>query len=69
LALSLVAVRIETGDLVQLNYRFQQSDILYGVDAVWTERRALGVAGQWMLNRLLELPQDVWRETDNQTVS
>ena len=59
---SIVADGIETGDLVQLNYGFQQSDILHGVDAVWTEQRALGVAGQWMLNRLLELPQDVWRE-------
>lgn len=47
---------------MQLNYAFQQSDILQGVDAVWTEQRALGVAGQWMLNKLLELPQDVWRE-------
>lgn len=65
---SIVADKIETGDLVQLNYGFQQSDILHGVDAVWTERRALGVAGQWMLNRLLELPQDVWREADNPPV-
>ena len=63
---SIVADRIEAGDLVQLNYGFQQSDILHGVDAVWTEQRALGVAGQWMLNRLLELPQDVWRETGKQ---
>lgn len=59
---SIIADRIRTGDLVQLNYAFQQSDILQGVDAVWTEQRALGVAGQWMLNKLLELPQDVWRE-------
>lgn len=65
LPLSIVARRIETGHLVQLNYGFQQSDILHGVDAVWTERRALGVAGQWMLNRLLGLPQDVWREADS----
>ncbi|MEO1161586.1 MAG: LysR family transcriptional regulator [Pseudomonadota bacterium] len=59
---SIIADRLRTGELVQLNYAFQQSDILQGVDAVWTEQRALGVAGQWMLNRLLELPQDVWRE-------
>jgi len=65
LPLSIVADRLETGKLVQLNYGFQQSDILHGVDAVWTERRALGVAGQWMLYKLLELPQDVWREVDN----
>ena len=59
---SMIADRLRTGDLAQLNYAFQQSDILQGVDAVWTEQRALGVAGQWMLNKLLELPQDVWRE-------
>lgn len=59
---SIVADRIRTGDLAQLSYAFQQSDILQGVDAVWTEQRALGVAGRWMLNKLLELPQDVWRE-------
>ncbi len=59
---SIIADRLRAGDLAQLNYAFQQSDILHGVDAVWTEQRALGVAGQWMLNRLLELPQDVWRE-------
>ncbi|MEO9876948.1 MAG: LysR family transcriptional regulator [Anderseniella sp.] len=59
---SIIADRIRTGELAPLNYAFQQSDILQGVDAVWTEQRALGVAGQWMLNKLLELPQDVWRE-------
>jgi len=64
---SIIADRIRTGDLAQLSYAFQQSDILKGVDAVWTEQRALGVAGQWMLNRLLELPQDVWREGEQVT--
>ncbi len=62
---SIIADRIATTELAQLTYAFQQSDILQGVDAVWTEQRALGVAGQWMLNRLLELPQDVWREGDD----
>lgn len=61
---AIVADRLRSGDLVQMQYSFQQSDILLGVDAVWTEQRALGVAGQWMLNNLLELPQDVWREGD-----
>ena len=59
---SIIADRLRSGELVPLTYAFQQSDILQGVDAVWTEQRALGVAGQWMLNSLLELPQDVWRE-------
>jgi DNA-binding transcriptional LysR family regulator len=61
LPLSTVAQRIEDGSLVQLRYSFQQSDILEGIDAVWTEQRALGVAGQWMLDRMLRLPQNVWR--------
>lgn len=64
---SILAGRLRTGDLAQLNYAFQQSDILNGVDAVWTEQRALGVAGQWMLNQLLKLPQDVWREGEQPT--
>ncbi len=54
--------RIESGDLVPMTYAFQQSDILEGIDVVWTEHRALGVAGQWMLDRLLLLPQGVWRD-------
>ena len=54
--------RIKSGDLVPLKYAFQQSDILEGIDVVWTEHRTLGVAGQWMLDRLLLLPQGVWRD-------
>lgn len=59
---TIAADQIEAGDLVRLPYAFQQSDILEGIDVVWTEQRALGVAGQWMLDQLLDLPQDVWRE-------
>lgn len=54
--------RIKAGDLVQMDYAFQQSDILEGIDAVWTEHRALDVAAQWMLDHLLALPQGVWRD-------
>ena len=58
---SVVADQIASGDLVQLDYAFQQSDILEGIDVVWTERHALGLAGRWMRDELLKLPQDVWR--------
>ena len=58
---SVVAEQIAGGKLVQLNYAFQQGDILEGIDVVWTERHALGVAGRWMRDELLKLPQDVWR--------
>ena len=56
-----VADQIGKGTLVQLNYAFQQSDILEGIDVAWTEQQALGAAAHWMRDRLLALPQDVWR--------
>ncbi len=58
-----VAEGLSSGQLVHLSYDFQQSDILQGIDVVWTEQRALGVAGQWVLQRLLTLPQAAWRES------
>ncbi len=60
LPMPVVAGHLERGDLVKLGYRFQQSDILEGIDVVWTEHRALGIAGQWMRDRILALPQDTW---------
>ncbi len=61
LPVSIVAQGIAEGRLVQLQYAFQQSDILEGIDVVWTEQRALGLAGQWMRDEILTLPQDVWQ--------
>jgi hypothetical protein len=49
--------------MVRLNYGFQQSDILHGVDVIWTERRALGSGGQWLMQRLLELDPDLWSKS------
>ncbi len=46
---------------MRLNYAFHQSDILEGIDVVWTEQRALGVAAQWLRDGLLGLPQQAWR--------
>lgn len=62
LPLPVVSVQIKDGLLARLNYEFQQSDILEGVDLVWTEHQALGAAAHWMRDRLLELPQDLWRD-------
>lgn len=53
---------IESGELVPLQYAFQQNDLLEGIDLVWTEQRTLGVAGQWMRDEILKLPQTIWQE-------
>lgn len=57
---TVVAEKLNSGELVRLSYDFQQTDILQGVDLVWTERRALGSAGQWLLNKLLALKPELW---------
>lgn len=59
---SVVARHIASGDLVQLNYAFQQGDILEAIDVVWTERHALGVSGRWLRDELLKVPQVAWRD-------
>tara|TARA_R100000687_G_scaffold83686_1_gene88765 strand:- start:1435 stop:2334 length:900 start_codon:yes stop_codon:yes gene_type:complete len=61
LSLSVVANHLRGGSLTQLNYAFQQSDILEGIDVVWTEQKALGGAAHWLKDRLMELPQGIWR--------
>lgn len=62
LPMSIAAKSIEIGDLVLLNYAFQQNDLLEGIDLVWTEQRALGVAGQSIRDEILKLPQTIWQE-------
>jgi DNA-binding transcriptional LysR family regulator len=52
---------LKDGTLSRLNYAFQQSDILEGIDAVWTEQKALGKAAQWIRDKFLALPEEVWR--------
>lgn len=61
LPFSVVSSHIEEGNLTQLSYSFQQSDILEGIDVVWTEQKALGAAGHWLRDQLVGLPQDIWR--------
>lgn len=40
---------------------FQSSDMLEGVDVVWTEQAALGPAGQWLRGHLIALGEPLWR--------
>ena len=62
LPFSVVSAHIQNGALSPLNYAFQQSDILEGIDVVWTEQQGLGVAAHWVKGTLPNLPQEVWRE-------
>lgn len=58
---TVVAEKLESKELTRLNYDFQQSDILNGVDVIWTEQRALGTSGQWVMDKLLSLDPDLWK--------
>ena len=57
---TVVTEKLKTGELVQLNYEFQQADILQGVDVVWTRKKQLGACGQWLLNEILNIGADSW---------
>ncbi len=59
---TVVSEKLKTGELIRLHYDFQQTEILQGVDVVWTERRALGSAGQWLLDELLALKPRLWSD-------
>lgn len=59
---AVVAKQIQAGNLVRLNYQFQAADILQGVDVVWTQQRALGEGGQWLLQQLSQLGANLWKE-------
>lgn len=61
LPLSVVKDRLQSASLVRMAYSFQQSDVLEGLDLVWTEQHGLGQAGQWIKRQLLQVPQDGWR--------
>lgn len=58
---AVVAPHIQSGELKRLRYAFQQSDMLDGIDLVWTERKMLGAAGSFLRDQVLALPQEVWR--------
>ena len=57
---TVVAEKLASAEIVRLHYSLQQSDILRGVDLVWTERRALGRGGQWLMQQLLALDPEIW---------
>ena len=57
---AVVSERLQSSALVRLRYAFQQTEMKQGVDVVWTERRALGTAGQWLLQRLLSTGPELW---------
>ena len=59
---TVVSDKLASGELVRLHYDFQQSRILHGVDLVWTEHRALGTGGHWLMGKLLELEPELWTE-------
>ena len=49
---TVVSNKLSSGELVSLELAFEKSSILQGVDAVWSEIRPLGDAGQWLLEEL-----------------
>lgn len=63
LPMASVSRHIAQGTLWRLACDFQQSDAHEGIDVVWTERRALGRAGQWFRDQLLSVPQGAWLGT------
>ncbi len=52
---AVVRDKLASGELVSLKLDCLQTDILLGVDVVWTESRQLGPAGSWMLEQLMAL--------------
>jgi len=52
---AVVTDELARGKLVKLELAYQQVAALQGVDVVWTEKRALGQGGQWLLEQLFKL--------------
>lgn len=62
LPLPVVRELLKSNKLAQLEYTFQQSDVLQGIDLVWTEQHVLGRVGQWVQRQFFSIPQDVWKD-------
>ena len=60
LPMALIEEELTSGKLVQLQYSFQQTEIMQGVDVVWTEQRALGAVGQWLREKLMLEGSRLW---------
>jgi DNA-binding transcriptional LysR family regulator len=52
---AVVRDHLDKGDLIKLDIQFIENDTLQGLDIVWTNNRSFGKAGQWLLDRLLDL--------------
>ncbi|WP_372742080.1 LysR family transcriptional regulator [Neptunomonas sp.] len=52
---AVVKEKLHSGELVVLDLVYEQAGIVQGIDLVWTENRALGKAGQWLLQQLQSL--------------
>ena len=55
---AVVAEQLASGQIVALQVAFEKTDMLQGLDIVWSERRQLGQAGHWMLEQLRSLTLD-----------
>ncbi|WP_261841622.1 LysR family transcriptional regulator [Aliamphritea ceti] len=49
---SVIREKRHLGELTVFQLAYQQVDVFQGIDVIWTEHKALGTAGQWLLNRL-----------------
>lgn len=54
---AVVRDKLASGELVQLDLKFINNEMLQGLDVVWAENRSFGKAGQWLLSHLLTLYQ------------
>jgi DNA-binding transcriptional LysR family regulator len=55
---TVVQEKVDDGELVILDLDYLGADIRQGLDLVWSQQRALGEAGTWLLTRLLNLEID-----------
>ncbi len=55
---AVIQEKLGSGELAVLDMANLKTDILQGVDVVWTENRSLGTAGQWLLQELLAADLD-----------
>lgn len=54
---SVVRDKLVSAELVELDLKFINNEMLQGIDVVWAENRSFGAAGQWLLNHLQKLHQ------------
>lgn len=52
---AVVREKLNQGELVCLQQSYQQVDVYQGIDVIWTEQKTFGSAGQWLLQKLLDI--------------